>query len=375
MRNLSLVLSFVATLFALPDICFAQSGFTPTSFFKKIENQAIRGHNDRASVRGSVIDCKRQCVAETAFVCRSIDYNKQAGTCDLSSMTAARGGQWVKSGKYDHYERRIEGSQSFANAYAHFDTNKPQNSKVWNIDQQIWIERPANAYQWVITWTWVRDKQHGGYFGFNQSAKGQQQVLFSIWNALDCREGKRGSRCLGFTGEGSGKSVRMPFTIRNDKYYRLRIWRLDADNTGQWWGAWLIEHDSAGRLVEHHIGNLKAERQFDDINANSINDFVEFFGSPVADCRSIGRSTAGFTPPALNYQGKGTGVYEYTMHRTPSNVHPDNLCYPDRTSAGVNITTREFDFGFSKGTMIQLGGADKQHAPLRTRVPNAMPDS
>jgi len=78
--------------------------------------------------------------------------------------------------------------QQNANAYAYWDFGRNAND-IENVDQRIWIAKPANGTQWVMLWFWTADPVHGGYLGFNTSDLGDSQALFSLWNA-DKAEGE-----------------------------------------------------------------------------------------------------------------------------------------------------------------------------------------
>jgi len=43
--------------------------------------------------------------------------------------------------------------------------------------------------------------------------------------------------------------------------------------------------------------------------AQSISNFAEYFGPAVPACADVRLSIVGFTPPAVNYHGAGTGTY------------------------------------------------------------------
>ncbi len=79
--------------------------------FTIINNAAISGHNDRKGVSGTPADCARACETETAFVCKSFDYDKQAKKCDLSASSRTEVGglktDYVGN-PYDHYERVLQ---------------------------------------------------------------------------------------------------------------------------------------------------------------------------------------------------------------------------------------------------------------------------
>ncbi len=247
-----------------------------------------------------------------------------------------------------------------------------QAASAWNIDQQIWIAQPAEASYWTINWSWTGEQGTSGYMGLQQGG-GAQQVRFSLWNATDAK----GSGCQTFGGEGVGYTCTVPVTIDPAKFYRLRLWRTDASEGGQWWGGWLIEADTSGKLKEHTIGYIKVDAKHKEIDLNSIHNFSEYFGGAVARCDEVPLSIVGFTPPAANYHGAGTGVYG-SYSQTKSGTKPaGNICQTGSENAGAIYKMEPYDFGFAKGGLIYLGGkADQQKLDPKTHpTPPDMPDS
>ena len=76
----------------------------PIISWEHLENQAVSGHNNRRFKDISVADCKERCSDEEKFECHSIDYNKKASVCDLSTEKKGDPGvKMVYKDKYDHY--------------------------------------------------------------------------------------------------------------------------------------------------------------------------------------------------------------------------------------------------------------------------------
>jgi len=72
-------------------------------------NAAISGHNNK-KVSGGLDACKNACDNERGFVCKSFDYDKRNGTCDLSDKSATDVGGLKKDyagNPYDHYARTL----------------------------------------------------------------------------------------------------------------------------------------------------------------------------------------------------------------------------------------------------------------------------
>jgi hypothetical protein len=73
--------------------------------FTQSPNSAISGHNNKRLNNSSVAQCMQACGAETSFTCRSFDYIKSNGACDLSDKSAEMVGGLTQGSNYDHYAR------------------------------------------------------------------------------------------------------------------------------------------------------------------------------------------------------------------------------------------------------------------------------
>ncbi len=209
--------------------------------------------------------------------------------------------------------------------------------------------------------------------GLQQGADSSaQQVRFSLWNATEAK----GKSCRKFGGEGIGYTCVLPITIDTGKFYRLRLWRLRTDVDGQWWGGWLIEAEK-GVLVEHFIGQIKVPVSYRVVDPASITNFVEYFGPAVGKCEDVPLSVAAFAPPAVNYKGKESGAYAGYAEYAGSNPAKDNTCSNGKEKRGAFVTAKLYNFGFSDGVMMFLGGTNKEPTlnPKSHLVPPDMPDS
>ena len=104
--------------------------------------------------------------------------------------------------------------------------------EVWNIEQQVWVPQPNNSSFWPMQWDFS-GAGFGGYIGLQQQGSaGDQNVRFSIWNATSAQ----GPECKPFGGEGVGQTCTLAVKIDPKKFYRLRVWRLEKERDGQWWG-------------------------------------------------------------------------------------------------------------------------------------------
>ena len=283
---------------------------------------------------------------------------RSACLCALATLSAGMG-------------HAIAGQQQWASQYVNWKSDG-RVSEVWNIDQQVWLPRVNDGSYWPMQWGFS-GVSYGGYMGLQQSSVNEQNIRFSIWNATAAD----GPSCKPFGGEGIGQTCTLPVKIETNKFYRLRLWKLDSASDGQWWGGWLIEADRSGALVEHSIGRIKAPPAAKIVDPNTIYNFVEYFGDSRPTCDKVPLSIAGFSPPAMNYNGKGTGTYQGYTSYAGSQRAAGNHCSSGKENNGAFISAMPYDFGFAKGVMMFLGGTPSQHRLDREThpTPPAMPKS
>ncbi|WP_305784648.1 DUF3472 domain-containing protein [Symbioplanes lichenis] len=196
-----------------------------------------------------------------------------------------------------------------ANMYAFW--NFRGASGFWNVDQQVRVSRKAHHTYWALNFDFAATPGEGGYTGlqtdglrFDRSSG--DTAIFSLWNA----NGIRGRGCGSFGGEGSGLSCRIAYPIRTDRFYRYRVWRLETDSRGQWWGAW-VQDTRTGR--DTLIGQIRVARS-KRLTGVPMN-FSEYWG-PARSCDGVPVSTAYFTQPAANSRGGGRYEYGSTFARS-----------------------------------------------------------
>lgn len=207
----------------------------------------------------------------------------------------------------------------------------------WNVDQLMRVEQKAAATYWAKLWTF-RGATYGGYMGLQtDGSRGDgttgETAIFSLWNA----NAASGPRCLTFGGEGVGYSCRLAYPFSLNTYYRLRVWRLNADAGGQWWGAW-IQNTATG--VDSHIGSIRVPSA--NTLLTGVRNFVEYFG-PAVPCTSVPRSQAVWTQPAAN--SLGGGLYQYGSTYAGANK---GAC-TDGSATPVSL-------GWTNGVRVVLGG-------------------
>jgi hypothetical protein len=253
--------------------------------------------------------------------------------------------------------------QQYANAYAYWDFGDEVND-VENVDQKIWIARPAPASQWVLMWSWVADPAHGGYFGFNTDAQGKAQALFSLWNA----DQARGEHCQEFGGEGVGWSCRMPFELKSDVVYKLRLARTKTDSEGVWWGGWIYEESGGESQQEYYIGEIRVKKEMNRIRGNSIMNFSEYYGNVVEKCSTVPLSILVLAPPNANRKGASDN-YGRPSRRNGGSDPKSNPCQTGDEPQGSLFKVEDYEFLSTSGAVIYFGGTGDSHTMPEGVVP------
>jgi len=208
----------------------------------------------------------------------------------------------------------------------------------WNVDQQVRVAQKAHHSYWAMVWGYTSTPNEGGYMGLQTDGiRGGQTIgdmaIFSLWNA----NASRGGNCAAFSGEGNGLSCRLAYPISTSVYYRYRVWRLEADAGGQWWGAW-IQNTATG--VDTHLGSLRVAAS-KNLTTTPYN-FSEYWGTQVS-CDAVPVSVAYFTQPAANQVSAGTYQYGST-YASGSRAS----C----TGGGIQVVS----VGTTKAAKVTLGG-------------------
>lgn len=208
----------------------------------------------------------------------------------------------------------------------------------WNIDQRVQITRKAPSSYWAMQWGFTATPNDGGYMGlqtnglrFNKTTG--DTAIFSLWNA----NATRGANCGSFAGEGTGLSCRLAYPVSTETDYRYRLWRLDADARGQWWGAWIMNLRTG---VDTPVGQIRVDRA-KTATTTPLN-FSEYWGTAVP-CGRVPLSTAYFTQPAANQLRPG--VYQHGSRFARSTR---GAC----TGGSATVV----DLGWTKAARATLGG-------------------
>ena len=220
--------------------------------------------------------------------------------------------------------------------------DRPPGEYLWAVDQIIWIEQKAATTFWALV-TPMTGGNPGdlAYMGLQTDSDlgGGDAAFFSVWNADQARDAD--GTCQEFTERGidgatRGKSCRVSFNINTGVQYRYRIVREEPDETGQWWGAWILDTSTG---VDVHLGDLHVA----STSLANPNDFSEYFGKPVA-CDQVPVSIVDWTRPAGNTDSNGPQYAGTWTH----------------TSIGSCIrgSSSQQDWGWTTGFSVVHGGAD-----------------
>ena len=165
------------------------------------------------------------------------------------------------------------------------------SNKHYNIDQEISPKTIAPGTFWALTFGF-NEIIEGGYIGIQTEYGNVKKGLFifSIWNAVNAVKGDNDSFVVDFVGEGVGKSCRISIPLIESHIYRLRVWQLDSDITGTYYGAWILDK-SIGK--EYFLGKIKTNKQA--TLSSSVSNFVEYYGEK-KPCSKVPFSRALFYP-------------------------------------------------------------------------------
>ncbi len=162
--------------------------------------------------------------------------------------------------------------------------------QLWETDVNMTVVAdpgPNSTYYWSHFFDFANNSSSAlryGYTGLQTIGNGKQ-VIFSIWNALTAQ----GVKCAAFGGEGIGYNCKLSYNFSTGHTYRFRVWRLTSDNTGDWWGAWVLD---VANKVETTIGFIKSPPNSGLITTSYL--FDEYFTS-VPSCASMAYAKISFS--------------------------------------------------------------------------------
>lgn len=258
--------------------------------------------------------------------------------------------------------------QEWASQYVSWDFPATTKEDVWNIDQQVWVPRPNEFSFWPFQWTWS-ELDFGGYLGLQQCGEGVQQARFSLWNALEAQGPNQNEQ---FGGEGLGCTSTMRLEIDPNRFYVLRLWKMEKESDGQWWSGWLMNSSDDGSVVEHLIGRIKAPTGCEFASVSSITNFVEYWGPQKSHCANVPTSSVAFAQPAINSIGNGQHQCLATFRE--STKSEKNLCSTGREQCGALISAKPIALGTIAGVMMNLGGHPEDHVGIQCPQPPSLID-
>ena len=182
----------------------------------------------------------------------------------------------------------------------------------YNMDQRMTVlGHGAGAHHfWAHQFAYVNGD--GGYLGLQagSSPNNTKIALFSIYGAT----GATGGACGPFTeGTATGYTCRIdPFAWVTGRAYRLRIWTLSKDTTGEWWGAW-VQDTVTG--VDSHIGTIRVPLTWGWLGAWSTS-WTSYFGASPATCDDLPWGKAQFDSPTANAGTVAVGSHRHNISTT-----------------------------------------------------------
>ena len=151
-------------------------------------------------------------------------------------------------------------------------TNAYGRELAWNVDTWLWpsIISPNVSFTQNFSFTGrlynmpppgAPPRGVSALMSLEQGTEGMRQASFTLLTASGARRSMiPGAECR--TILSGGRTCAIPYDFRTDRWYLLRIWRLNDTSLGRWWGGWVI--DDAGN--ESYIGSILAPRDDDLIS-------------------------------------------------------------------------------------------------------------
>jgi hypothetical protein len=147
-----------------------------------------------------------------------------AGLMTVAQLGPAQAAQHQNANIYANWSFPTAGSSGFGQ----------------NVDQEILIIRKAKSSYWAQLWKWTDDPVHGGYIGLQTNGNRSNGSTgdtadFSLWNSI-AAVGPKSKSCAK-NAEASGYNCAAAYPLKNNTWYRLRVWKGQLDPDGQWWQA------------------------------------------------------------------------------------------------------------------------------------------
>ncbi len=183
------------------------------------------------------------------------------------------------------------------------------------LSQRVTPRNLAPTIYWSTQWFW-NGAANGGYAGIQTDgirADGSigPMAIFSVWDATRAIPGPNAA-CIPFSGEGVGRSCRMPIAVTAGHTYRTDVAAVRVDAAGQWWHATIVD-ETSGAVAD--LGEIPAPA---NATAYMPATFVEYFGRPVG-CGQEPIVLSDFEAPRVRPAGTGTSLpssYQQATTRT-----------------------------------------------------------
>lgn len=204
--------------------------------------------------------------------------------------------------------------------------NWPGNVEYYNQDHSILSihdSGPESFYYYAVQF-WINNGD-GGYMGLQTDLLGNPEnnqpppnlgkgVNYAIWGATNVRPGPNSGVSDNTDGE-SGYRLFMPYEWRAGIVYRLRIWALEKENGGRWWGCWILNVASG---EEAWLGDIFYPSEEGLGNQSLV--FTEYYGEGRMD------------DPAGNPKQQPICVAFLNCSRNNDNDNPGKAVQPASTS-------------------------------------------
>lgn len=209
---------------------------------------------------------------------------------------------------------------------------------MWSVDQFVCVRQRAPATGWKL---WLTFAGASGTSYVEVEANGPRQDGSQGDTArfqADHANAARGAFCPSEPSATEGYLCERTVTLEMDRCYRLRVWRLEADSDGQWWGAWIRDEET---LVEEEIGGLRLDLASTEVTA--VSNTARYRG-PAMPCDAVPTSIADLSEPGANVQGEQ--LYEFLGSLAATTL---GTC--------IHGTATETDLGWATAAHVVLGGS------------------
>jgi hypothetical protein len=207
------------------------------------------------------------------------------------------------------------------------------SSGLYAIDEQVRLDAAGDHTFWNNQFFWP-DGSTFGWLGLQKDGNrfdgtvGDLAIL-SGWNTL----GAQGPSCALL--KGGERSCRFAYTVTTGRWYRLRLWRGQADATGQWWGAWILDETTG---ADTYIGSLAVKPSRTLIGG--VSSVMQYFG-PATTCAGLPTSSSAWTTPAA----KGSG---------DASAPPVTLGFVSGTAPGCDSSATSTAYHGTNGAQLTL---------------------